>query len=263
MKEDKRQNSLPEEQKMLAAGYVLGDLSDEELAQAEQLLQKSSDFVKEVQALEASFQLLPTALPKVTPLQDLKAQILSTYTEENRPQRQQSSQSEMGARSSSVRIVAIVSTLAAILLGINNVRLYRQLRLARRNNLQQEGIPVEVINALQQPKTRLISLRSEDTSAAGTFLFTPGHWSKEVFIAVADLPPLASDRVYRLWASLESGETFYCGEFNTDSQGSVFVRLDPPGQFPGGPATNVFVTIDQASATPEANQDRVLMGRIN
>jgi len=258
MKEDKRQNSLPEEQKMLAAGYVLGDLSDDELAQVEQLLRDSSAFIQEVQALEASFQLLPTALPKVTPSQDLKDQILSAYTEK------QSSEADTGARSPSwVKIIAIVSTLAAILLGINNVRLYRQLRLAQRNNLQQEGIPVEVINALQQPKTRLISLRSEDTSAAGTFLFTPGQWSKEVFIAVADLPPLASDRVYRLWASLESGETFYCGEFNTDSQGSVFVRLDLPGQFPGGPATNVFVTIDQASATPEANQDRVLMGRIN
>ena len=73
----------------------------------------------------------------------------------------------------------------------------------------------------------LIALTANDSAAAGTLLFTPGRW-QEVIVSFGDLPPLPPDQVYRMWLALENGAIIYCGEFNTESDGSVFVRFTPP-----------------------------------
>jgi hypothetical protein len=119
-----------------------------------------------------------------------------------------------------------------------------------------------VASILKQPNSRLISLKSKESKAAGTLLFTPGRW-KEVIVSLGNLPPLPPDQIYRMWLSLDNGEILYCGEFNTDSEGSVFVRFTPPKTPPKGiKATELFVTLDAREAPLRPSEQRVMEGNI-
>jgi hypothetical protein len=168
------------------------------------------------------------------------------------------------------KILAAISTLIALILGVSNLRLRQDLSLAQADNsrLQQElGIaqqasPERIAAILQRPKSRLIALRGKGNGAAGTLLFTPGRW-QEVIISLGNLPPLPPEQVYRMWLTLNNGETLPCGEFKTDEQGAVFVKINPPKTPPKGTkATGVFVTVDAESASLEPRGQRVLSGSI-
>ncbi len=80
MKDEKILRPLLEEEKMLAAGYVLGDLTEEELEQVKELLAQNSEFLEEVRALTASLNLMPSALPKIDPPSSLESAILDAYS---------------------------------------------------------------------------------------------------------------------------------------------------------------------------------------
>ena len=147
-----------------------------------------------------------------------------------------------------------IATLASLLLATDNFRL--------RNQLAQDVESDRVASILQQPNSRLISLAGNDSAAAGTLLFTPGNWN-EVIVSLGDLPPLPPAQIYRMWLELENGEVIYCGAFNTDADGSVFVRFTPPESPPAGvKATELFVTVDAAEATPSSAGERIMQGVI-
>ncbi|MEO0841661.1 MAG: hypothetical protein AAF063_22480 [Cyanobacteria bacterium J06643_5] len=74
------EHSLVELDKMLAAGYVLGDLSEEELIKVHELLQTNPEFLQEVRSLTASLNLVPTALPKFIPPASVRSKILARFS---------------------------------------------------------------------------------------------------------------------------------------------------------------------------------------
>ncbi len=266
--------SHSEAEKELIAGYVLGDLSAEELIQFEQLLQQQPDLLAEVQAMQVSFQLVPQALPKVAPPSSLLEKIMTANAAiavaaepvAAEPVATEPVAAEPVAaepvvpRSRSVpwsKLIAALATLAALALGIDNLGLRRQLSLAQRTPSEQVG------TILQRPNSRLVALKGEaGSTAAGTILFTPGQW-QEVILSLGNLPPLPPDQIYRMWLTLKNGDTLFCGEFNTNPQGAVFIRLNPPKTPPKGvKATGIFVTVDSTAATPLATGPRVMTGAI-
>lgn len=238
---------LSEEEEQLAAGYVLGDLTDAEVTRLEQLLADNPALQQEIQAVQTSLDLLSQALPTVQPPASLRAKIVASPAI-----------APPSARRSNnwVKGLAGLGAIALLLLGADNWRLRYQLGLA------QQVSPDRVAAILQQPNSRLISLTGNDSAAAGTLLFTPGRW-QEVIVSFGDLPPLPPDQIYRMWLALENGEIIYCGEFNTESDGSVFVRFTPPETPPQGvKATELFVTIDASAASPDPAGTRVMQGTI-
>ena len=254
---------LTEVEKDLAAGHVLGNLTAEEDQQVRVFLQERPEFIKEIRALQVSFNLVPVALPKISPPLNLKSKILATYiTESNRNKFQK--QIESPRFFTWVQRIAWVACLVALLLAADNFWLRRQLRLALRNQGQQAEVEQPIAATLQLSASRLISLNGlGDSKAGGTLLFTPGQWEEEVFIAFQNLPPLPPNQVYRMWVSMANGDVFYCGEFNTDAQGSVFMQLTPDDDWPEGvDALDVYVTVEELSATPEPTNPRVLFGAI-
>ncbi|WP_421659024.1 anti-sigma factor [Leptothermofonsia sp. ETS-13] len=247
--------SLSEEEKALAAGYVLGDLNADEVHQFEQLLQQRPDLLEEVKAMQVSFRLMPHALPKLTPPPQLLDQILRAHLAKT------TVSTEPGwKRSPSFpwsKLVAAAAIFVVLLLGIDNFRLRQKLSLAQRTDIERVGA------ILQRPNSRLVALKGEgDLTAAGTLLFTPGQW-QEVIISLGNLPPLPPNQIYRMWLTLKNGETLFCGEFNTDTEGAVFIRLNPPKTPPKGvKATGIFVTVDSTSAPLETRGRQVMTGRI-
>ena len=75
MKENNQSSTLTETEKLLAAGYVLGDLTPEETLQLEQLVAQNPVLLQELHAQQASFDLIPQALEKVEPPAHLLANI--------------------------------------------------------------------------------------------------------------------------------------------------------------------------------------------
>ena len=238
---------LSEEEEQLAAGYVLGDLTDAEVTRLEELLADNPALQQEIQAVQTSMDLLTQSLPTVQPPASLRAKIVAS------PEFAPSS----SRRSSPfIKVLAGLGAIALLLLSADNWRLRYQLGLA------QQVSPDRVAAILQQPNSRLIALTGNDSAAAGTLLFTPGRW-QEVIVSFGDLPPLPPDQVYRMWLALENGEIIYCGEFNTESDGSVFVRFTPPETPPEGvKTTELFVTIDASAESPDPTGTRVMQGTI-
>ncbi len=264
-----KKHTLSEAEKMLAAGYVLGDLTSEETLLVEQLAARHPAFLKELHAQQTSFELIPQALAKVEPPAHLFAQIAvassRSTTEKDGPEEGQRTPTpetiptrphRLRSPQHIFQVLAGLLTLAALGLGLDNLRLRNQLQLV------QQSQPERVASILQQPNSRLISLTGNNNNAAGTLLFTPGRW-QEVIVSLGDLPPLPPDQIYRMWLALENSEVIHCGTFNTDSEGKVFVRFTPDKSPPAGvKATELFVTIDANTSVPEASGPRVMGGAI-
>jgi hypothetical protein len=233
----------------LAAGYVLGDLDPDELAQFKALLHENSALQAEVGALQTSLRILPQGLEPATLPPQLGDRILSAYAA--------SSRAVPSRRLSGLGLLAGLSLLAALFLGFDNLRLRRTLSLA------QQSPPPTVATLLQRPNSRLVALRSQTPAQpAGTLLFTPGKWQK-VVVSLNNLPPLPPDQVYRLWLTLNQGDILSCGEFKPDTAGRVFVTLAPEIALPkNAKATGVFVTQDLISAPMQPSSDRILSGEI-
>lgn len=250
--EKKMERALTEEEIALAAGYVLGDLDEPEQTLAEQLFKTHPGFVHEVDALRLSLQLMPHALAKTAPPQNLRDQVLTAYAAEAAPVSSPASPLWRWPN-----LLAAAAVLAALLLSIDNLRLRSRLRLAQNTEAER----VEAL--MQNPRSRLIALEGDEAvPAAGTLLFTAGNW-QEVIVSLADLPPLPPDQVYRLWLSLENGEFIFCGEFRPEAEGSTFIRLLPPEQPPEGvKTTGIFVTADPAASSPDPSGQPIVQGTI-
>jgi len=245
--------SLSDADQELIAGYVLGDLDEEELRQFEHLSQHNPQVQQEVRSLQLSLQLMPHALPKVPAPAALQQKILDAQTSP-------APIAPIAIRRSFPwsRVLAGIAILTALLLSADNFRLRRQLSLAQRPDSEVDRVAV----LLQQPNSRLVALEGQGLDAAGTLLFTPGQW-QEVIVSLGNLPPLPADQVYRMWLTLANGQTLFCGEFNTDPEGSVFVRLTPPVTPPKGvKATGIFVTVDAETTPPQPTGERVMSGQI-
>ncbi|MGL5082200.1 MAG: anti-sigma factor domain-containing protein [Microcoleaceae cyanobacterium] len=265
---------LSELEQALAAGYVLGDLSSEEIDQVEQLLQVNPDFQQEIRAMQLSFNLLPQALPKLSPPPQLREKVLVANAiatnaaalpvngPNSRPQSQDSPR-----KISWSRLLAGIAALIALFLGIDNFQLRQQLSSARDvspEGVDSEGVDIkQVAEILQRPKSRLVTLTGTGASpAAGTLLFTAGQW-QEVIVSLGNLPPLSPDQVYRMWLTLENGQVIFCGEFNTNAEGSVFLELRPPETPPKGiKAKGLFVTVNPENAPLEPVGEQVMVGEI-
>lgn len=239
---------ISDAERELAAGYVLSDLTAAEKAQFETRLRQNPALQAEVEALRASLRLLPQGLSPIAPPPHLGDRILMKYALSTPPSRR---------RSFWLWLLAGFSLLSAALLGFDNLRLRHELKLA------QLAPPDRVAMLLQRPNSRLIALRAQEGgNATGTLLFTPGKW-QEVVVALGDLPPLPTNQVYRLWLTLDNGQTLPCGEFKPNPDGSVFRQIHPPETPPKGTkAKEIWVTIDDISAPLQPTGKPVLLGTI-
>jgi anti-sigma-K factor RskA len=74
--------SRSEEEQMLAAGYVLGDLSTLETSEFEAVLATNPDLLAEVAALQVAFNKIPQGLTPVPPPPILKVKIVDSFVAE-------------------------------------------------------------------------------------------------------------------------------------------------------------------------------------
>ncbi len=257
--------SISEEEKMLAAGYVLGDLDPIESQEFELALTTNPDLRAEVHALEIAFNQVPQGLPQITPPPGLKAKIIESFVAIESNSNSTVNLPQIAVPEATLvptkrfnwsRLLVGIGLLIGGLVSFDNFNLRQQLQFAQQVDQQ------ELASLLTQPKSRLLALSDRQDRVLGKILFTPGNW-QQVIVSAKDLPPLPVDRVYRMWLELVNGQVIPCGEFKTTEGGSIFIKLNakqnPP---PGVKAKGVFITIDRPNDPLEPTGQKVITGTI-
>ena len=228
---------LPERLEELMAGYVLEDLGPEEAEELAQLLKEHPELNTEVNRLHEVLELMPYALPEVTPPQHLREDILKVTATDSikcfsTPQR---------SRLPWKKIAGSVAALLILTLGLDYYRIKQQLSTVQTQVARQK----DVIAMLRNPNTHLVGLKGMDmaSAASGSIVMTPGE-PKAVLI-LQNLPTLPQGQFYQLW-SVVDGKKIPSGQFKATSQGNVFVKLSTP---PSAKVTALVVTVE-VSPTP-------------
>lgn len=269
----------------LLAGYVLGDLTPEEVAEVKQLLENNPELLAEVDQLQSTLALLPLSLPSdALPPQHLQSKILQaaqTDAPGNVIPLQRTAR-RMGTRPWKWAIVMGSSAaLASVVFGIQTYQLQQRLADAQTKNrqLQQELIAAQnslaqlrqtgavattqdlsryqqVVDLMRKPNNRFLSLKSirPNSSSSGSLLIVPK--SDAAILALQNVPPLPPEKVYRMWA-IVNGKKLSCTDFKPNDRGEVFLEV-PLDRL--GAATEVVVTVEPDRQMPQPVGEMVIVG---
>jgi anti-sigma-K factor RskA len=247
-----------EEFQQLAAGYVLEDLTPEEMERMEAMIFLNPELRQELRIFQESMGMVSFDAPPMQPPDHLRQKTLNAAA--SLASRQISKETMNRPSRAWVKIIAAIAALTAVILGIDNFRLRQELSVAQ-NSTQNSNVE-KVAALLQRNDSRLVALTGQENNSTGTLLFQKGQW-QQVVLSLKDLPPLPAGEVYRLWLSLDNNQTIFCGEFNTNANSSVFVSVNPPQLPPKGTkTTGIFVTKSTATEPLEPIGKRVVAGTI-
>jgi anti-sigma-K factor RskA len=231
----------------LVAGYILDDLSPEEVAQLNQALAEDPTLRQEIGSFGEAFSALPYDLPMLEPSPRLKDKIISAASysipDQNLtdPHATAMPTSSLAQRSWKRWIPAIgIGFAAAVLtaLGLNQIQLSQQLQQATVSQQQLQAMKSEVerlrnelqanqgaIELLSQPDTQMYSLMGTTDPNSGRIskarlLTRPG--TVAVTLVAHNLPKLTNNQIYRLWAvATPTAAPMYCGQFRQNDRGTA------------------------------------------
>ena len=226
----------------ILAGYVLGDLDEVELVWLNEQLAKNPQLKEQVAQLELSLNLIPYGLPEDTPKNDLRSQILA--------------QSQPKLRFPKYRLswmIATVTAVSTLLLGINNLNLRQQIAINQEHLEQQQ----ELITELRQSNHQLVALRANDNSitASGNLFLSPQ--SNTAVLALKNLDSLPGKQVYRLWAVYQGKKTG-CSNFKPNAQGEVYLDLSSDDAI--FKANSILITVEPKADTEQPLGRELLSG---
>lgn len=227
----------------LAAGYILDNLSPEEIDRLNQSLAESPSIAGEIESFREAVSLLAYDMPLATPSARLKDRIISAASQSTvspvEPIR--SNVVPLARRSGNWKrwIPAISTGIAAVAvtaLGVNQVQLNRQSQqtIALQKQVKDTNAELqrlrgelqanqETIALLSQPDTRsyaLVGATSNSKGATARVFAKPSD--RTVTLVAQDLPKLPKNQIYRLWAvAAPSVAPTYCGQFRQDDSGKA------------------------------------------
>jgi anti-sigma-K factor RskA len=198
-------------QEQLIAGYVLGELDPEETEQLKQLIAQNPELLKEVVRMQEVMALIAYELPPVQPPTKLRSQILAAV--------QSDQQTIPSKKRFSIPWGKLVAAIVILILAIDNYRLRQELQRTHSQLTSQQ----QILTALQQPNSRLVTLKAVNTSkASGSIIFLPNQG--KLVVALENLSRLPENQIYRLWAVID-GKKIACAQFNANLKGKVLGSL--------------------------------------
>lgn len=225
----------PESRREALADYVLGALDPSERRRVEARTAADPALAAEVRSLERTLGAMGYATPQEPP-PALRARVL---TEARRPKRRWASAGSAApwrfAATAALFLIAVVATISAIRLGVENQRLHRDLSLQR-----------EVAETLLQPNvvmTFSIKGKGGAARAAGHVLLDLDD--QKGAVVIHHLGKIPGNRVYRLWAEMADGRV-PCGELVPDEQGDVVSQFPIPVDAYTSPIRRLILTEETA-----------------
>lgn len=229
----------------LLAGYALGSLTPEEIAQVGRLLDRRPELRATLAELRETADQLPAALPEVEPPADLRRRTLDHAV--GRAPATHSAPPAARGLASMRRWLAAIGALAAAAAVIAAV-LWGQLGSARSELARVQG----QLAALQATQEELLAVIARPdalvrlTGPGGSGAVARGEDGS--LALAARLPELESGRVYQLWLIQGDGPPESGGTFTVDAEGYGALSV-PPGQ--SARAADTFaVTNEPAPGSP-------------
>ena len=234
----------------LLAGYVLGNLEEQELAWLNEQLAVNPQLQQQIKELSATLTLMPYSLPHNVPSSDLRSKICHKIANHNQPQ-----YSKLLKFPRLAWIISGVMALTTLLLGVNNYGLRQQLAIDEHKIQQQQ----ELISLLRQPNNSLVALKGleELPTASGSLFIAPEK--KKAVLALQNLAPLSGKQVYRLWAVSQDKKTG-CANFTPDAQGIVHLELSNNAL---KNAHSILITIEPEADTKQPQGNPIMNGYLN
>lgn len=238
---------LPENWRSLLAGYVLDDLTPEETAQVQTWLTHYPEVAAELAALESSWHAMPEGLPPQSPPPLLRDRVLTAVQSPpatSAPTTAPASPVATAPRRSvrpwgwaGLGLGWAVTAAALVGVMVENQRLKQEL-------LQSEA----VVASFSQPNNRLYTLAGTEAQpqASGRLVVDPED--ETALIVTADLPTLAANQVYRLWAIADQ-DPLFCGQFNPNAAQSTN-QWQLPDAACGAAGVQMLITAESADAPP-------------
>ncbi|MBD1905072.1 anti-sigma factor [Funiculus sociatus GB2-A5] len=227
----------PEHLEELMTGYVLGDLNPEEALEFQRLLAENPQLATEVSSLQEALEMLPYALPEVTPPPHLRTAILeaanSSLTPTSTPKRFSLPWS---------KIAAGAAALLALALGLDNYNLRQQLKTVQAQN--------EVIEVLQQRNTRLFTLTGTENANTASGSIAINTNEQKAVIVFQNLPASPVGQIYRLWAIVDD-KKIACANFDASQQGTVLAEFTIPAAACSSTKSTLAVTLEPSTLPPQ------------
>ncbi len=252
----------------LLAGYVLGNLTPEEVAEVNELLTSHPELLTEVTSLQETLSLLPLALPEASPSPSLRSRLLAQTQAQVEHVSSDALPKEI--RSAATEIpqlrrqpwpyakiwLAILGSVVAIVtvgLGLDSYRLRQELASARSDLARYR----DAVALLRQPDNRLLSLKGMGATPTASGSITIAPSSQTAMLVIQNLAPLPKGKVYRLWA-MSNGQKIDCAEIVPDAQGKVFLQI-PLDRFLSD-MVKVAITIEPSQRTQQPTGEMVMVG---
>lgn len=251
----------PDELQLLIAGYVLNDLSSEEAAIMEQLLEDP----EVVQAIEQMQQTLETvyAPPEVQPSPQLRAAVMRVFEAEMTAAKIPHRVAPLAPAAPVVwlpgwvKALGIAKAILIVALSISNFILWRSLQ-AQQAQVQPEALvfSLQPTDALSAPAEVVVKINPD--TLQGT-------------LNVKNLPPLEPGKVYVLWTVVAPNAPFTTDAknailtqvFTAEEQGNQSQQLILPRVFQNPDLVKaVAVTVEDATAPQQHNSSPILIQRL-
>ncbi|MGC1395931.1 MAG: anti-sigma factor [Coleofasciculaceae cyanobacterium] len=231
----------------LVAGYILDDLTPEEVAALNQALAETPALYEEIASFSEAFSLIPYDMPIVEPSANLKHKIISAASHSStgtiEPLHANVVPIASPRRRTRKRWIPAISTgiaaAAVTALGLNQIQLSRQSQQTVALQQQLEATNTELkrlkselqanqgaIARLSQPDTQVYSLvgaksnPNNNRRATARLFAKPGNVT--VTLVAQNLPKLPDTKIYRLWSVAKPSATpMYCGQFHQNDSGTA------------------------------------------
>lgn len=244
--------AISEDQQLLMAGYILGDLNPEESQLFEQLLAENPHLQTDLAALQQSLEV--TYGSEISPPVRLKSAVLSAvHTVPERAGNRRFIQWAVGA-------LGIAAALLAAALGLQNYTL-RQALQAR------QAAPI----AQSETEPLTFKLKAEQNSQSGEVALTVYPDQSSAELRVQGLPPLSEDEVYALWTvvrddapvTTDRKHAILTAVFTVDEAGRQSQQITVPAVYRDRPLLKaIAVTIEGAAAPQKHQSDPILIQRL-
>jgi anti-sigma-K factor RskA len=243
------QNPWPE----LLAGYVLGDLSSDDMIRVKQHLETHPEAVEEVKALEMALGLLPFGLPD----RPVPPHIKTTLFRQIAPVARQA----RGRRRWMV-LAGGMAAAAIAALGVQNYQLQAQIQGARQEvatlrSAQEKWVAnrdrASLVGNFEGRKLSMAGSGAAQGAKGEVFIMPEQN---RAVLAVDNMPQPPEGKVYHLWAVVD-GQKVACIQFVPERDGKVLMQL-PANRW--SKAVQVAVTLEPVVGEAVPSGEMVMIG---
>ncbi len=250
----------------LLAGYVLGDLSSDDMIWVQQYLECNPDATAEVEELKITLSLLPLGLEDRPVPAQIKSDLFASLSD-----RASSTTATVRNANESLqhklqtRWFALVGTVAAVTiaaLGFQSYQLQQEFsatrrELARLRDVQEQLMAKsgerdryqESVALMRQSGSRMLTMTGSGfvSGASGNVVIVPDQ--NRAMLSVQNMPLPPAGKVYHLWAVVNN-QKVACVQFVPEANGQVLMQI-PASRW--NQATAVVITIEpeQTQSQPE------------